>query len=239
MSRRRRFHPGWRMTLFALLLLPVVLGLGFWQLERAAEKRSYEADYLDRLTALPVAPEGALLDFQRVRLHGQFEPGRDFLLDNQTSQGRVGYRVISSFQTGDGRRWLVNRGFLAGTGARERLPEISTPVEPLTLVGVVWPDLGLLPIFAADAWSAGWPKRIQRLEVARMARELDNTQPWEIRLEAGQPGVFEPASLEMNMPAVKHTGYAVQWFGLALALALGYLLFGFRNEESARTPGAR
>jgi cytochrome oxidase assembly protein ShyY1 len=52
----------------------------------------------------------------------------------------------------------------------------------------------------------------------------------EIRLEAGQPGVFDPAPTELNMPAAKHTGYAVQWFGLAAALSIGFVIFGFRKS---------
>ena len=209
------------MTLFVVTLLPVVTGLGLWQLERAEEKRRFEEAYLDRLASLPVVPGEKLVDFQRLRLAGRFEQDRDFLLDNQTWQGQVGYGVISSFLTSDGQRWLVNRGFLAGGNDRERLPAVQTPLEPAVIVGVVWPELGLLPMFAEDLWAAGWPKRIQRFEVARMAALLADARPVEIRLEAGQPGVLTPAPLEMNMPETKHTGYAVQWFGLAAALAIG------------------
>ncbi|MFV2091443.1 MAG: SURF1 family protein, partial [Pseudomonadales bacterium] len=153
------------MTLFVVLLLPVVVGLGFWQLDRAEEKRSYEEAYLDRISALPVAPSQTLedlKDFERLRLTGRFEPGRYFLLDNQTRQGAVGYAVISSFVAEDGRRWLVNRGFIEGDMHRQRLPVVVTPPGEVSLIGVLWPEVGLLPILGEDEWVAGWPKRIQR-----------------------------------------------------------------------------
>jgi len=229
-NRGRRFRPGLRMTLFTAVLLPVVLGLGIWQLQRAEEKRHFEERYLDRITALPVVPGEEIQDFQRLRLTGVYEAGRDFLLDNQTWHGAFGYLVISSFRTTDGRRWLVNRGFVEGDRGRRALPEITAPSGVVSVVGLVWPELGLLPVVGENEWQAGWPKVIQRLEVARMAALLERCAPWEIRLEAGQPGVFAAASTALNMPASRHTGYAVQWFGLALALAAGFVLFGFRRR---------
>ncbi len=218
------------MTLFTALLLPLVLSLGSWQLKRAEEKRQYEAAYIDRIGARALAPAEPLLEFQRIRLVGEFEPGRDFLLDNQTGAGQIGYGVISLFRSEDGRGWLINRGFLPGDRARRSLPEVVTPPGTVTLTGLVWPELGLLPVFGEDRWADGWPKLIQRIEVARMAAEAENVVPQEIRLEAAQPGVFDPAPTELNMPASKHTGYAVQWFGLAAALSVGFVVFGFRNR---------
>ena len=103
----RPFRPGWKMTLFAGLLLPVVVSLGMWQLSRAEEKRRFENAYLDRIGALAAPPGAELVAFQRLRLSGEFEQGRDFLLDNQTRNGEIGYGVISVFRSDDGRGWLM------------------------------------------------------------------------------------------------------------------------------------
>ena len=218
------------MSLFVVCLLPAVLSLGFWQLARAEQKLKLEEAYLDRIGARPVAPASTLEDFQRLRLSGRFEQGRDFLLDNQTEGGAVGYAVITPFMAQDGRRWLLNRGFVAGDRSRRTLPEVPTPDGAQVVIGIVWPELGLLPQFGEDPWAAGWPKPIQRLDVVRMAALLEGAVAREIRLEAGQPGVFSAARQSLNMPAAKHTGYAVQWFGLALALAVGYVVFGFKRH---------
>ena len=229
-NSNRRFRPGWKMTLFTALLLPVVLSLGIWQLGRAEEKREFEAAYLDRIGALAVVPAPTLTDFQRIRLVGEYQAGRDFLLDNQVRGGEIGYGVISVFRGEDGRRWLINRGFVPGDRARRSLPEIVSPAGRVTLTGLVWPELGLVPVFGEDRWTEGWPKLIQRIEVGRMAATGKGVVSQEIRLEAGQPGVFDPAPTELNMPAAKHTGYAVQWFGLAAALSIGFVIFGFRKS---------
>ena len=218
------------MSVFVILMLPVVLSLGFWQLDRAEEKRRFETAYLDRIGALASEPGETVRDFERLRLVGAFEPGLDYLLDNQIRDGQIGFAVISVFRSTDGRGWLVNRGFVAADRARRSLPQVSSPAGTLTLTGLVWPELGLLPVFGDDAWTADWPKVIQRVEVARMAEGLDAVVPVEVRLEAGQPGVFAAAPVDLNMPAAKHTGYAVQWFGLATALCIGFVVFGFRRQ---------
>jgi len=220
------------MSVFVALALPVVVGLGVWQLERAAGKRGAEQTFIERMSARPVAPPARLddVDFLRVRLVGEFEAGRYFLVDNQVAGGRSGYWVIASFRSSGERRWLVNRGWIAAPVDRHTLPEVPHPAGRLEIVAAVWPDTGLVPLLAEDSWQEPWPIRVQRLNVARMARLLDNAAPREIRLEAGQPGVLGAISVKTGFDSQRHEGYALQWFALAAVLLLGYVIFGFKNS---------
>ena len=231
-EKKRRWAPGWQMTLFVACMLPVVVALGFWQLERREEKLAYEARYFDRVGMLPVAPAEATEDlgFQRLRIKGRFEGDNTFLVDNQLYQGRPGYWVVTSFAADNGDRWLVNRGWVSAPEYREQLPEVQTPTDSVELVAVAWPDTGLLPLLAEDTWPESWPKRVQRFDVAEMARLLVDVKPVELRLEAGQPGGFVPASLDADFQSSRHLGYAVQWFGLGLALITGFVIYGFKRN---------
>jgi surfeit locus 1 family protein len=229
----RRWHPGWRMTAFVAVMLPLVIGLGFWQLERADEKRWYQTRQMARMGAPPqAAPENidAESAFLRVAIEGSFRPGRHYLVDNRVHAGRPGYWVISEFGATDGRIWLVNRGWLAGPQSRDMLPDVPTPAGDVRLVGVLWPDTGMPPLLAADPWPAEWPKRVQRLDIARMAAE-SGVVAAELRLEQGEPGVFVGAPIDVQFSPAVHHGYALQWFGLGLALAIGYGIFGFKRLE--------
>ena len=225
-----RFAPGWKMTLVVALLLPVLVALGFWQLERGALKRSLESSYLERLTRLPVAPGAEVLaePFTRVRLRGSY--GKQvFLLDNQVAAGRVGYWVVQVFVT-DAQRYLVNRGFVPAPSSRDELPVIGAPQGTIEIVGAVWPFLGLVPLLDEDPWSDGWPKRVQRMNIERMARAAD-AAPVELRLENGQPGVFSAAPFAAVLSDARHRGYAVTWFGLSATLLIAYGAFGWRRAR--------
>lgn len=222
------------MTGFVVVMLPLVVALGFWQLQRAAEMRGYQERYFDRLGMLPQAPPRSLedADFLRLRLTGEYLPGEHYLVDNKLRNGEPGYWVVSRFRCADhggcadGRVYLLNRGWLAAPASRGELPSVPTPEGRATVVGVVWPDTGMTLLLAADPWPESWPKRVQRLNVSRMARDAD-TVPAEIRLEAGQPGVLAAAPVDATFRPERHRGYAVQWFALAVVLLTGFVLFGF------------
>ena len=218
------------MTLTVALLLPLLVALGWWQLARGAEKRILESQYLERMISLPVAPGPAALaePFTRIRLRGRYG-SEIFLLDNQVMAGKVGYWVVQAFVTGT-ERYLVNRGFVAAPPSREALPVIDAPSEPVEIVGVVWPFLGLVPLLEEDHWSASWPKRVQRMNVERMAQAADAV-PVELRLEPGQPGVYSAAPFATLLSDARHRGYAATWFGLAAALAIAYGAFGWRRAH--------
>lgn len=228
-----RWRAGWKMTTFVIVMLPLVLALGFWQLDRAREMRGYQDQYFARMAMTPEPPGNHrdMLPFERLRLEGWYDAHMHFLVDNQVRQGRQGYWVVSRFTTVDGAAWLVNRGWIAAPGTRDSLPEIPTPPDRVVVVGVFWPETGLVPLLAAEAVSGDWPRRVQRLDVARMAGPAGVEVHSEIRLEAGHPGVFAAAPLDAVFSPDRHRGYAVQWFGLAIALGVGFVLFGFRKND--------
>ena len=213
----RRF-PGWQINCFVAVCLPLTIGLGAWQLDRADSKRVLQDAYFERMAAEPLAPGPQPRMFERVALVGRFE-ATSFLVDNQVHQSQVGYWVVSSFLQEDGARYLVNRGWLAASADRRELPEVTVPDAEAT-IGIVWPNSGLIPLLEDDDWGEGWPKRVHRLNAPRMAG-LIGAEPFEVRLEPGQPGGLTPITLGNSLSPERHLGYAVQWFGLAFVLVCG------------------
>ena len=117
---RGRWHPGWKMTLFVALLLPLVIGLGWWQLERAETKSRFESAYLDQISALAYEPGPTAEDFARLKLSGRYDGDRYFLLDNAIRRGQAGYEVLHPLLLDTGERGLVNRGWVAGLPYRQQ-----------------------------------------------------------------------------------------------------------------------
>ena len=229
----KKFTPGWRMTAFVVVMLPLLIGLGYWQVQRGALKRDLENQYLEKLTQLPrlISADMMSQPFQALKLNGRYQP-ETFLVDNQVSRGQAGYWVYQVFDDTTVGRVLINRGFIAST-VRDQLPQVPVRTESLVLVATVWPELGLIPALGSQEWSPGWPKRIQRVNVARMAVAA-SAWPAELRLEAGQAGVLEPAPFASRLSDDKHRGYAATWFGLAMALVAGYLFLGVSATASSQ-----
>lgn len=233
--RLARFRPGLWPTLAVLALLPLLLGLGFWQLQRAEEKRALLAEQAARRAAPVVGLIGlAALDepgFRRVRLVGEFDAAHSLLLDNRLRGGRVGVELLQPFLDRPSGRWvLVNRGWLPWP-QRATPPAFDTPVGELSLEASVYRPPGSAFLLGDGAPGEGWPRLVNAVDAPALWRELDRDGlAAELRLEPG------PASYVGDWPLVasgpeKHTGYAVQWFALAATLLGMYLYFGIKQAK--------
>jgi cytochrome oxidase assembly protein ShyY1 len=220
------------LTAFVLVMLPVVTSLGFWQLNRADEKKALEDRFAASLMAPVRGPQGEIQPFDRISLSGEYGT-EQFLVDNQIHQGIVGYWVIQTFREPGGSTYLINRGWVQAPESRERLPEVGTPDGWVTLQTLVWPQLGLPPVWGEDEWSDRPVVRVQQRQIPRMA-ERTGAVPLELRLESGSPGVLIPAPRDINFGRSTHLGYAVQWFGLGAVLITGWIIvYRKRRKEAA------
>ena len=157
----RRFRPGLWPTLAVLALLPLLLWLGFWQLDRAEQKRAL----LDGFAAgdrPAVALNGGLASYPRytrVRSVGRYRPDRQILIDNMTRDGVAGYYVLTPLVTDDG-AVLVNRGWIPKTFGVSELPDVTVSGESREVTGRLdrLPRAGLA---LETEPAAGWPRVLQ------------------------------------------------------------------------------
>jgi len=225
-----RFEPEWRLTLVTLVLLPVLVSLGMWQLQRAGEKKVLAAAFEERRQQ-PPAPLSALWDesadslaYRRVRLSAQFTPGRYFLLDNSVRGGRFGYEVLAIAETERG-SVLVNRGWTAGDSTRRSLPRVPELAGTQELVGHVYVSPGRPYLLVEQQFAEGWPKLVQALEMEKLIPLVGGAVfAYPVRLDEGQPGALVTDWRIVNVSPEKHRGYAMQWFTMASVLLVLYLL---------------
>ncbi len=231
-----QFEPEWRITLFTAVMVTLMVGLGLWQLQRAEEKAALAATFAQRQAQRP-APLSALWDeppaalaYAPVRLNGVFLQDEYFLLDNRISGGRFGYEVLGILQLDDGSGTvLVNRGWIAGDSSRRELPDVPRVVGQVNLTGHVYVAPGAPYLLAEQQFEAGWPKRIQAVEMDKiqppvMATTAGAVFPYPVRIDADGPGALLVDWKVVNMSPHKHQGYAVQWFVMAAVLFIFYVL---------------
>lgn len=217
----------WKVTLLCLLVWPLLLSLGFWQTERAGDKRELQGR-LEAQQALPPAtltalPLRDLQDYRRVIARGKFDPERSWLLDNKQRNGRVGYEVVVPFDLVEGGTILVNRGWLAAGDSRANHPQPAVPKGELSLFADLMSPSDH-PMLDAQSDDAGWPKVIMAIEPAVMAEQLgEPLAPRYLRLDDASPGALVTDWQDASVSAEKHQGYAFQWFAMAFALALWFV----------------
>ncbi|GAB3111032.1 SURF1 family protein [Aestuariicella hydrocarbonica] len=226
----------WKLLLAGLFLLPMLIRLGFWQLERGEEKRLLQADIQQQqaLPALPTPDFSQLQSIDRLRYRfiettGHFDPSRYWLVDNKVLQGKVGYEVIAPFVDIHGAVLLVNRGWIEAPPLREHLPAVTIPKGLLSVRGRLNLAEPNSMIREVEQQSDQWPIRIQQLNIPRAEQQLGREVfDWALQLQPDSPAALTVMWRDVNVSVAKHQGYALQWFAMSGALLIA-LLFANTN----------
>ena len=222
----------WSSAATGVVLL-LTLWLGNWQLERAREKQQLEA----RLEALakqpPVIVPATQVNpdeyrFRHVEVQGRFAESYTIYLDNRIYHGIAGYQVLTPLQIDDSRTYvLVNRGWVARAKERLNLPKIPAPREQVKISGIaVIPSNKILELSTQTVEGKIWENLV--LERYRKAVPFE-IQPIVIEQQNETPdGLvrdWERPDVGVNM----HRGYAFQWFMLAAAIVILYLVLNVKR----------
>ncbi len=219
--------------IFPLMLgvvgVAILVALGMWQVRRLAWKEDLLTRIEARIGSTPVdladlsAPDPVSDLYQPVSVSGR--TGADLLvLSGRKDQG-AGYEVISVLELKDGRRVLLDRGFIAETGRDQpRLP------RALTVTGnLVWPN-------EADGYTPQ-PDYAKRLWFARDVVSMSDflqTEPILVvtRQAEGEDASIVPVPVDTTGIPNDHLNYAITWFSLAGVWAgmTVYLLWRIRQR---------
>jgi len=117
-------------SILIVATIAFLTSLGFWQLDRANEKRAIEASIQKANTGIVelIADENRLLEkeYYQVRLKGQYQSNKQFIYDNQIVDQVSGYYVLTPFKLeGQPSTIIINRGFIPWNGDKEKLADVS------------------------------------------------------------------------------------------------------------------
>ena len=232
-------------TVAAILAVATFSLLGLWQLDRAGEKelrsgtfvtRTGDAPILlnHRLSVMPSEFDPEWWRYRRVEVSGEVYGARQYLLDNRTRNGVAGYHVyVPVVVTESDRVLLVNRGWVALGPSRERLPDVSLNASGLVVSGIV--DYPRHPLLLGDDGYAvsSWPKVVQRIDLDKTARDLGRqVLPFVVLMDAVLPHGFVREWMPyLGIGPERHRGYALQWFSLAAAVAVVWIVVRLRGAR--------
>ncbi|MDG1813756.1 MAG: SURF1 family protein [Porticoccaceae bacterium] len=224
----QRFHwqPNKKILLLSLCLFPLLIILGFWQLDRADEKQRILNQYNANQQAAPATigdlVGDANLQYRSAWLSGELDASRRLILDNRVKNARPGYEILEAFTVaGLDQKILVNRGWVPASLDRNRLPDIKAVAGTVQLRGALYQTLGGYRLDDGIGLVNQWPARVGWISAAR-AEELFGQEffPYQLRLDQDSPGALQTGWATVSVQPAKHTGYAVQWFVMALVLLI-------------------
>lgn len=228
----------WPWVLINLLVLALLLGLSFWQWQRAAEKtqtlarianwQQQGAVDIARLTTInTTVRDGVQMDFI-----GRWLAPMVWLVDNKMVNGRIGYDVLIAVEDDsasvDSVALLVNLGWVAAPMQRDFLPAVDIPPE-LRVQGIFRTRITGVLLGTNIENKGVWPMRIQQVNIESLSLQLNRTLVQGLTYqEKNSPFLihYQPVIL----PPERHKAYALQWLLLAFAVVVIALVASARKH---------
>lgn len=229
-----RFTPNWLMLMLATLVIALFVRLGVWQMQRADEKMNMlqaQSVFATQKATAWNFNTSAPAQYQNIYVQGHYLPNK-WLLDNQHYQHQFGYSVLSALELGDDSVVIVDRGWVIGDSTRRSFPKTPIPKEEMRIEGSVY-----FP--SSNPWLLGPEMEIKQNNV--IIFEQINTKLWSqllqkrvhpfiIRLNKQQANGFIREWETVSMPPQRHLAYAWQWFAMALAVLIIFIVLNLKKK---------
>lgn len=236
------FSPAPWPSLVMLLVFPLLVWLGFWQLERAEWKQALVDTHAERIqqpaqSLAQLLELGDAVEYRNTRVQGNYDLEHQLLLDNRTYAGKAGYHVLTPLQlSSQDAVVLVNRGWVPTGYDRSILPDLPGPDHEVSLVATIkLPPKKLFRLGEIEEATTGWPKVVQQLRIKQFEKRLGYVLlPVTLLLDKqDEHGFVRDWKPVYGMPADKHRAYALQWFTLAVVLMMIYV--GVNTKRGSKT----
>jgi len=234
------FSPGILPTIATLFFIYLMVTLGQWQAEKARFKVDLEDKVMQRkdlpvvtLDELPQSIDEKI--YLPVTAFGRYEAARHFLLDNRILNGKVGYDVYTPLILSDETVILVNRGFIEQGKTREDLPEVITPVQKVSIKGLIDKPPSKTVVLADNVNNSDtWPIVLQYLDIEEIKVTLGiPVYDMIIRLDENEEHGFVREIPALNLRSDKNAGYAFQWYTLTLTLVIIYFVVNTKKRDDS------
>ncbi|GIV88965.1 MAG: SURF1-like protein [Chloroflexus sp.] len=238
-----RLLRGWWIAkhLFAVTIFVMLIALGFWQLDRLAQRRAANAARLAALSqpAIRLTPttDPATVIGRRVVVSGTFRNEESVVLRGKRSDSGVdGVHLLTPLQIeGSEYAVLIDRGWLPSAQGATTAYAVTRPVtiEGIAQAPQLRPDS---PLAGRDLPLPGETRINAWLRVDVPAIQQQVGAPllplFIAQLPDGSSGLPRPPD-PYRLDEGPHLGYALQWFTFAAIVGVGYILL--LRQELQRT----
>ncbi len=214
--------------LLGLAGIAFLCSLGVWQVQRMYEKRAQLDEMMSGISepavAVPMQLDPEKDRYRPVTVQGHFTGETLYVQSGQPMIG-AGVQVVSVLQTADGRRLLIDRGFLPDDEKHKALT-----VTQVAITGnLMWPRDSNQYTPPPDAKTGMW---FARDAVAMSA--LLHTEPTFIVARTPTGDGIEAMPVDTSSIPNDHWGYAITWFLLALVWAVmtAALVWRIRRQKA-------
>ncbi|MEM7379248.1 MAG: SURF1 family protein [Pseudomonadota bacterium] len=225
--------------LSALLVFPLLLSLGFWQVGRAAERQALLDASAAAVQQAPVSLDDVSLQaatprYVPVAVRGRVDASRQFLLDNRVNGKVAGYEVLTPVIYKPGKAILINRGWIPLGASRVAKPDVALPDG--TALSVEFTGLAVVPperfsLGDAAGGDTGWPRVLQVEDFAAISALLGLEVLPRVVQSADIAWGFESIWKPVQKGPEQNYAYALQWFALAATLVLIVVVLCVRKRQ--------
>ena len=244
-------------TVSALLVIAIGCAAGIWQLGRADTKIALAANLLAR-QQMPILSANAgpwtleEATERRMIARGQYIPEAAIWLDNRprpvppegSNTAQSGFYLMMPLRLeGKDEILWVNRGWAPRNNEnRETLPPVQTPNKVINVEGIVFAHPGKVYELGGNKISAdvSKPRIEQNFDLGMEGKLRGWTQlPFILReVEVGTEDGLLRDWAPLTSGVDRHYAYAFQWFALAFAGFLFWLISGLRQYKRGTIVGS-
>jgi surfeit locus 1 family protein len=216
-------------TLITFIAVVIMFALGMWQLQRAEEKNLRLLSIKKASLTEQITLQQAMADIDNmldmpINFMAKADVNRFFMLDNKTHNGRVGYQVLLPLETSSG-LLLANLGWLPGTKSRDELPNVELDDKKMLYSGIVNFPSDNAMVTETAVLDDSWPKLVQQVDFEVIeAMYKAPFIPFVVQLNDNPDSGFIRNWKPVVMAPEKHIAYGVQWFLLAFAAIVVFVI---------------
>ena len=228
---RLHFRPFLGLTVFTVVSLIILIGLGTWQYQRLQWKTDFLAQVEQAVSAPPLTSlaqveqaleDGTPVDFSRIEIDAKPLAGQTPYLIYARVKRELSWRPYVAIQSGESVIFAAMKS--VPDNIRDDMAKVTA--EPVSLAGYI----------------RVWRKRVRGVPESTPDKNrwfgfnpLPDTHNWADNVPGGAdmryyidvvPGVTQAAELPLKRPNIRnnHLDYMLTWYGLALALLVIYLI---------------